>query len=79
MRTQSHGEHIRQLREERGLTLKELADLADISEAHMCRLENEARYGTTRVRQRIAAALGTTITHISKPVPRDASPTRKAA
>jgi transcriptional regulator with XRE-family HTH domain len=79
MRTQSNGEHIRQLREEKGLTLRELAKLADISEAHMCRLENEIRHGTIHVRQRIAAALGTTITHISKPVPRDAQPARKAA
>ncbi|MET0419573.1 MAG: helix-turn-helix transcriptional regulator [Actinoplanes sp.] len=70
MRTQSDGETIRRLREERGLTLKELAGLAQISEAHMCRLENEERHGTRDVRLKVATALGTDLATISKPVPR---------
>ncbi len=70
MRTQSDGEQIRRLREEKGYTLKELATLAQISEAHMCRLENEARHGTRDVRLRVATALGASLSDISKPVPR---------
>ncbi len=79
MRTQTNGETIRRLRDERGLTLKELATLADISEAHMCRLENESRHGRRDVRMRVAAALGVTLADISKPVPHVPQQRDKAA
>lgn len=79
MRTQSDGETIRRLREEKGLSLKELAELANISHAHMCRMENESRHGTREVRVRVAQALDTTVANISKPVPRVSSGTAKAA
>ena len=79
MRTQTDGESIRRLRERRGVTLKELATLAGISEAHMCRLENEERHGTRGVRLSVAAALGANLEDISKPVPRQRRHSDQAA
>ena len=79
MRTQTDGETIRRLREERGFTLAELAEIAKISESHMCRLENEERHGTRDVRFRVATALGTTLADISKPVPRTKAAPRQRA
>lgn len=70
MRTQANGEAIRQLREERGLTLTQLARLADISLTYLCRMENGDRNGTHAARTKVAQALGTTTAAISIPVPR---------
>jgi transcriptional regulator with XRE-family HTH domain len=78
MRTQADGEAIRQLREELGLSITQLAERAGLSLAHMCRLENEDRHGSAAARSRVAKALGTTISTISKPVPRAAEARRAA-
>jgi len=69
MRTQANGEVIRRLREERGLTVTQLARLADVSPGYMSRMENGERQGGLQARQRVAAVLETTITEISLPVP----------
>lgn len=69
MRTQADGEAIRRLREEQGLNITELARLAEVSPAHLSRMENGDRHGRLPIRQRIAEVLGTTVTAISKPVP----------
>lgn len=70
MRTQSDGETIRRLREEMGLTIKQLSERSGISHAYLCRLENEERHGSIVMRRKLASALGTTAAQISKPVPR---------
>lgn len=68
MRTQADGEAIRRLREEKGLTLLDLSRISGISHAHLCRLENEDRLGSTTMRTRLAQALGVGISEISRPV-----------
>lgn len=70
MRTQADGEVIRRLRDSRGLTLSALAKLADISPAHVCRMESGHRHGSFAMRRKLADALGVDIADISKAVPR---------
>lgn len=79
MRTQANGEAIRQLREERGLTITDLSRLSKVSVTHLSRMENGDRHGTHAIRTKVAQALGTTTAAISIPVPRLPREDRAAA
>lgn len=53
------GDTVRKLREARGLTLRELANLSGVSYGALSRLENENAVVERRTIQRTASALGT--------------------
>lgn len=57
MRTKSDGPAIRHLREAKGLSNADLADLAGVSRPFMWRIENGERNGGAAVHYRIAQAL----------------------
>ena len=52
---------IKELRKEKGLTQKKLAELAGISQPYLNDLENGNRMGKPETLQRIAAPLGVTV------------------
>lgn len=52
---------IKELRKEKGLTQKKLAELAGISQPYLNDLENGNRMGKQETLQRIAAPLGVTV------------------
>lgn len=54
------GTNIRKARKKRGITQEELANVADISTQHLCRIENGVRTPSLETVHRIAYALGTT-------------------
>ena len=61
---------IRQLREEKGLSLNKLAEIAGISKAYLSQLENNvSKQPSAEILLKIASALGTTIADLlDKPV-----------
>ena len=61
---------IRQLREEKGLSLNKLAEIAGISKAYLSQLENNvSKQPSAEILFKIATALGTTIADLlEKPV-----------
>lgn len=54
------GTNIRKARKKRGITQEELANVADISTQHLCRIENGVRTPSLETVHRITYALGTT-------------------
>ncbi|MFG6326165.1 MAG: helix-turn-helix domain-containing protein [Lachnospiraceae bacterium] len=54
------GTNIRSSRKKRGITQEELANIADISTQHLCRIENGVRTPSLETVHRIADALGIT-------------------
>lgn len=57
----SIGEHLRAVREERGLTLEEAAALSGISKSHLSRLESSERQPSVSSLLALAAAFGVTV------------------
>lgn len=67
--------HIKQLREQRGMTQKALAQAANVSSPFMFDLENGNRNAKPETLQRIADALGCTVEELqnSEEVEQDAA------
>ena len=78
MTTKSDGATIRRLREARGLTGVQLAQLAGIDKRVLSKIEREKRTGLPGTRLKIANALGVHLSAITYSVP-DAPRTRKAS
>lgn len=55
---QSFGQLINQLRNEKGLTLKELADQADMTYVEICNIENNKHKPRPSTINKLAKALG---------------------
>ena len=74
------GERIRRLREDRGLTQQRLADLADLAQSAIARIEAGNREPLITSIQRIARALGVSVNDIvvdtlpNDPEPEDKEP-----
>ena len=62
------GTNIRKARKKRGITQEELANVADISTQHLCRIENGVRTPSLETVHRITYALGTTGNVVDKTV-----------
>jgi transcriptional regulator with XRE-family HTH domain len=61
MKTLGLGQRIRELREERDLSLRELAKTLDVSAAFLSDIELGRRYPSEKVLAKIAHALGTSV------------------
>lgn len=55
---------LREIRERRGLTQMELADLAGVSQSIISDIENEYVSPTIRVLQKLAGALGVSVSEL---------------
>lgn len=62
-----HGGRLRQLRENCGLSLTELANRASISKAHLSLIENDKREVSPPVAGRLAQALDVAIVDLRAP------------
>jgi len=58
------GERIKRLRERKGLTQRELAEMTDITEASLSRYENNLRTPRAQIISKLAVALDTTSDYI---------------
>lgn len=64
------GAQIRKHREQAGLSLRALADLAGVPHATICRIEGDHEQPSWNRLARIAEALGTTLDGVTDGVPR---------
>ena len=69
MPTKADGAAIRRLREERGLSIPRLAELADLDRVSVYRIEIGTRHGNDASRLKIANALGVPLSEISYFIP----------
>jgi transcriptional regulator with XRE-family HTH domain len=69
MPTKADGATIRRLREDKGLSIPQLATLCQLDRVSVYRIETGLRQGNDRSRLRIAQALGVDVTDISYYVP----------
>ena len=59
------GKRLRELRQERALTQKELAELAQVSEITISELENNRRTAAARTLRKLAGALGVEVRELT--------------
>lgn len=69
----TNGKRIRDLRYERGLTYRALAELAGVNHSTIWRIETGAREGTPALLKRVADALGVAVSEITNDMDRKAS------
>jgi len=69
MPTKADGPAIRRLRENKGLSIPQLADLCQLDRVSIYRIETGMRHGNDASRLRIAQALGVELSDISYFVP----------
>lgn len=69
----TNGKRIRELRYDRGLTYRALAERASVNHSTIWRLETGARDGSPAILKRVADALGVTVSDITSDPARQAS------
>lgn len=79
MRTKVHGELIRRLREEKGLTVRELAEAAEVDRRTLWKIESGLQHGSPKSRLLLARTLGVPLSSIAYTVPTQRTSTEGVA